>query len=245
MGSRALDQSPRATPVKDPSGTRERILEVALQEFSAKGLSGARVDEIAELTQTSKRMIYYYFSSKEELYRAVLERAYIGIHQSEAHVDTAHMPPEKALASIIRLSFDYHRQHEAFVRLVMNENMHYAEHIRQIPTITPSNVHILKTLEEIISRGVEVGVFRSGIDIIQLHMTISGFGFHFTSNRHTFSYVFDCDMSTPAAAAARKDVAVETVLAWCRPLPPSDEIAEVAPIAAPGRKAKSVGRRKP
>ena len=51
------------------------ILEVATREFSDKGLAGARIDEIAAATRTSKRMIYYYFGSKEGLYVAVLEEA--------------------------------------------------------------------------------------------------------------------------------------------------------------------------
>ena len=57
----------------DPARTMAGILEVATTEFADKGLSGARIDAIASATQTSKRMIYYYFGSKEGLYVAVLE----------------------------------------------------------------------------------------------------------------------------------------------------------------------------
>ncbi|MCF5386877.1 TetR family transcriptional regulator, partial [Pseudomonas syringae] len=52
----------------NPEKTREDILQAAVAEFVAHGLSGARVDAIAERTKTSKRMIYYYFGSKEQLY---------------------------------------------------------------------------------------------------------------------------------------------------------------------------------
>ncbi len=58
------------------------ILEVATAEFADKGLAGARIDEIAALTHTSKRMIYYYFGSKEGLYLAVLEEAYRRVARS-------------------------------------------------------------------------------------------------------------------------------------------------------------------
>ncbi|MDE2596669.1 MAG: helix-turn-helix transcriptional regulator, partial [Sphingomonadales bacterium] len=47
--------------------TRENILDVATQEYADKGLAGARIDEIAEKTNSSKRMIYYYFGGKDEL----------------------------------------------------------------------------------------------------------------------------------------------------------------------------------
>ena len=52
------------------------ILSVATKEFADKGLAGARIDEIAAATRTSKRMIYYYFGNKDGLYVAVLEAAY-------------------------------------------------------------------------------------------------------------------------------------------------------------------------
>ena len=58
----------------DPERTRQDILNVATEEFASAGFSGARVDTIAERTRTSKRMIYYYFGSKEGLYLAALEK---------------------------------------------------------------------------------------------------------------------------------------------------------------------------
>ena len=62
--------------MRDAERTRAEILEVATHEFAQRGYSGARVDEIADQTSTTKRMIYYYFGGKEQLYIAVLERAY-------------------------------------------------------------------------------------------------------------------------------------------------------------------------
>jgi AcrR family transcriptional regulator len=61
---------------RNPELTREEILDVAVREFSRQGFSGARVDEIAAQTRTTKRMIYYYFGGKEQLYIAALEQAY-------------------------------------------------------------------------------------------------------------------------------------------------------------------------
>src|ERR1044071_3861545 len=71
----------RRQRVNDPEGTRRNIIEVATGEFAAKGFSGARVDDIAARTKTSKRMIYYYFGDKEGLFIAVLEAAYGRIRQ--------------------------------------------------------------------------------------------------------------------------------------------------------------------
>ena len=59
---------------RDPEATKERILAAARREFSAKGISGARVDAIAARARVNKRMLYYYFESKEGLFREILRR---------------------------------------------------------------------------------------------------------------------------------------------------------------------------
>src|SRR5581483_9499020 len=105
----------------DPEGVRRNILEVATAEFAQRGYSGARVDAIADRTRTSKRMIYYYFGSKERLYLAVLEAAYSAIRQQEATLDLEHQSPEQALATLVASTLDYYHAHPEFVRLVMNE----------------------------------------------------------------------------------------------------------------------------
>jgi AcrR family transcriptional regulator len=59
---------------RDPEATQARILAAALREFSAKGIAGARVDAIAARAKVNKRMLYYYFGSKEGLFREILRR---------------------------------------------------------------------------------------------------------------------------------------------------------------------------
>ena len=113
----------RRQRVNDPEGTKRNIIEVATEEFAGKGFSGARVDDIAARTKTSKRMIYYYFGGKEGLYIAVLEEAYRKIRSVEATLDLEHQPPEKALRTLVAFTFDYQNAHPEFVRLVMNENI--------------------------------------------------------------------------------------------------------------------------
>ena len=85
---------------RDPERTRQEILDVALSEFARNGYSGARVDEIAARTRTTKRMIYYYFTSKEQLYIAVLERAYSTARDAERQLDVDHLDPVSAIRSL-------------------------------------------------------------------------------------------------------------------------------------------------
>ena len=205
----------------DVSGTRERIMDFAYQEFADKGLSGARVDDIADLVKTSKRMIYYHFGSKEGLYQAVLERAYTGIRETEATIPADLISPEEALRLIVGTSFDYHSANPMFVRLVMNENIHRAEHLDV--SARAANRKIIDTLTHILERGQSAGVFRRDIDPMQLHLTISALGFHFVSNQHTFARVFDLDMTSKGAIAARRKIAIDTVMRWVKVCPAWDD----------------------
>jgi AcrR family transcriptional regulator len=109
---------------QDPAGVRKNILAVAMAEFAANGLSGARIDEIAAKTNTSKRMIYYYFGDKEGLYGRVLEEAYRQVRAGEQELDLEHLPPVEALRKLAEFTFDHHSRNPDFIRIVMIENIH-------------------------------------------------------------------------------------------------------------------------
>lgn len=196
--------------------TKANILRIARDEFADKGLAGARIDEIAEKTSTSKRMIYYHFGSKEGLYRAVLEEAYSAIRDTETAVPIDQLSAVEALSANVRLTFDYHHQHPEFVRLVMNENIHHGAFITNVVGIKRRNESVIRSLSEIIAKGEREGVFKAGIDPIDLHMTISALCFYNVSNRYTFSQIFNRDMTSEEAMGRRRDQVVDIVLAWCR-----------------------------
>jgi AcrR family transcriptional regulator len=200
----------------DPDETRNNILEVAAREFAEKGLSGARIDEIAEKTASSKRMIYYYFGGKDELYRAVLERSYNQIRAREDEASFQSLPADQALIAQIRHTFDYHADHPEFVRLVMNENIHHGAHIRHIEGLKTRNKSVIASLKAIIDQGVSAGLFRAGIDPVDLHMSISALCFYNVSNRYTFASNFGVDMSTPKMLAKRRKQVTEIILAWVK-----------------------------
>jgi AcrR family transcriptional regulator len=69
-----MDSSPPPPPESDSTSARQRILDVAVDEFSSKGFASVRIDTIAARANANKQLIYYYFSSKSGLYDAVLDR---------------------------------------------------------------------------------------------------------------------------------------------------------------------------
>jgi len=192
------------------------ILAVATRDFAEKGLAGARVDEIAAATATSKRMIYYHFGSKEGLYLAVLEAAYARIRAIEAGLQLEDLAPEDALRKLVAFTFDYQQDNEDFIRLVMNENMHRGQYLAQSRTIQELNVPAIDAVRRVYERGVRAKVFRRGIDPVDLHMSISALCFFNVANRHTFSLIFRRDLGTPAALRERRDAIVEMIVRYVR-----------------------------
>ena len=200
---------------RDADATREDILEAATEEFADKGLSGARIDQIAERTSTSKRMIYYYFGSKVGLYRSVLEREYTRIRRAEAAIALDRLTPEEALAELVRQTFDSHMERPTFVRLVMNENIHHAEHLKHVQGLRTLNKAMIESLAEIVDRGAKARAFRRNIDALDLHINITSLCFYTVSNRYTFRQGFAHDMWAPREVRRRRDLVVDVILSWC------------------------------
>jgi AcrR family transcriptional regulator len=215
--SNAADRQRDRMRTNDPERTKADILAVATHEFAEKGLAGARIDEIAERTRTSKRMIYYYFESKEGLYRAVLEDSYRRIREIEGSLDLDNKPPLEALAQHVRFTFDYLLGNVDFVRLVMVENIHKAEHMAQLSDAQQEAMSAINTLRSIVERGTRQGVMRKDLDTIDLHMSINALCLFNVANRHTFSTIFKVDMTSPAATSARRETVTEMIMRFVAP----------------------------
>ncbi len=202
----------REARTNDPARTMAEILEVATHEFADKGLAGARIDEIAAATRTSKRMIYYYFGSKDGLYLAVLEEAYGRMRRIEADLHLDDMPPMQALQRLVEFTYDHHRDNEDFIRLVMSENIHRAQYLQRSTTIRQLNVKAIESIRELYDRGVSRGIFRPGLDPVDIHAAISALTVFNVSNRYTFGTIFDRnDINAPAQILQREQI-VQLVL---------------------------------
>jgi AcrR family transcriptional regulator len=195
--SNRLRIAPMAERERDPERTRTEILEIATREFATHGYAGARVDDMAALMRTTKRMIYYYFGSKEQLFIAVLERAYTAIRRAEQRLDVSGLDPASAIRRVAEVTFDHHESHPEFIRLVSIENIHRAEHVAKSPAIAELGSPAIDLLTEILERGRADGVFRGDVDATDVHMMISAFCVFRVANRHTFGTLFDRDLTDP------------------------------------------------
>ncbi|GAA3002206.1 TetR family transcriptional regulator [Streptosporangium longisporum] len=201
---------------RDADRTKAEILEVAQREFAQHGYAGARVDEIAALTRTTKRMIYYYFGSKERLYITVLEKAYAEVREVERTVDVEHLAPIEAIRTLAELTFDHHDAHRDFIKLVSIENIHQGEHIRKSEALVNLGTPVLGIIERILDAGTARGDFVTGADATDVHMMISAFCFFRVANQHTFGALFGRDMTAPEHRARQRRMVGEMIVGYLR-----------------------------
>ncbi len=202
----------RSKRTNDPDQTRTDILEAAEIQFARHGYGGTTLDSIAAKTKRSKRMIYYYFSSKAKLYVAVLENAYARMRHAEAHLNLEEEDPRQSLKNLVQFSFDFHVSHPTYVKLIMSENLNDAKYLTASSLVPELHRPIIQRIERCLRRGYETEIFDRSVSPIEIHMTLTALCFFNVSNRATFSTVFDVEMQSAAARRARKQQILLTIL---------------------------------
>ena len=197
---------------RDAEQTRKRILAAATAEFARKGLGGARVDAIALRSRSNKRMIYHYFGSKDHLFTEVLEEAYGGIRMAEQDLHLDALEPEMAIATLVRFTWKYYLEHPEFLTLVNSENLHRARHLRSSEMIRKVSSRLVAMVKAILDRGVARGVFRQGVDPVQLNLTIAAIGYYYLTNRFTGSIIYERDLMAAEALDQRLAFNLDTIL---------------------------------
>ena len=197
---------------RDPARTRSKILDAATVEFARYGLGGARVDRIAARAGANKRMLYYYFGSKEALFLAVLEESYAHIRNAERELDLEHRDPREALKRLVEFTWRYYLEHPEFMTFLNSENLHKGRHVQRSKRVRQLHSPLVETLRAILRRGEREGFFRPGVDPVQLYISIAGEGYFYLSNRYTLSRIFDRDLMAPRALAGRARHITQTIL---------------------------------
>ena len=197
---------------RSPENTKQGILDAARGEFAKHGLAGARVDQIAEASGSNKRMIYHYFGGKEQLFAAVVEGAYTNIRSQEGMLGLADLSPEEAIRRLVEFTWRYYLENPEFITLVNSENLHQARHIAGNRQLRKLQKAYVETVEGILKRGEETGVFRKGIDAANLCITIAAIGFYYLNNRHTGGVLFGFNFTSREALATRLKFNLDTIM---------------------------------
>jgi AcrR family transcriptional regulator len=204
-------QEPR---LRDADRSQQTILLAARDEFALYGLAGARVDRIAERADINKRLIYYYFKSKDELFLAVLESTYADIRAAEQKLHLDEMDPVEAIRELVSFTWHYYLEHPEFISLLNSENQHNAAHLKKSARIQEMNSPLVQMLDTVLERGRRKDLFRAGIDPIQLYISIASICYFYLSNNQTLSTIFGRDLRAPKAMAQRLSHMTDMVLGY-------------------------------
>ena len=205
-----------ARAARDPERTRAAILAAATAEFTAKGLTGARVDAIARSAGANKRMIYHYFGDKDGLYLAVLEATYAAIRTAELELHLGDRDPVEGMRELVRFTWAYFIAHPEFLSLLGTENLNKASYLKRSKRIRELHSPLVGMISGLLERGEHERVFRAGVDPVQLYVTIAALGFFYLSNRHTLSTIFGRDLSGTKSLAEREQHIVDVVLTYLK-----------------------------
>lgn len=216
-GVAAAGEAERSTATRDPERTRRAILNAAAAEFSDRGFGGASVNAVAERAGINKRMLYHYFGNKEDLFLVVLEEAYADIRSSELRLSLTDLEPVEAMRRLVLFTWNYYLENPSFVSLLNTENLHKARHLRRSDKIRTLNSPLVDTLDGLLRRGAHAGAFRTGVDPVQLYISIAALGFFYLSNAYTLSTIFGRDLKAETALADRGEHIVEVILGYLRP----------------------------
>jgi AcrR family transcriptional regulator len=202
---------------RNPERTKELIHKAALAEFADVGYGGARVDMIAERAGVNKRMLYHYFGNKDDLFLYVLERAYEKIRTHEEKLDLVNLSPEDAVRELVKFTFTYHHDNPEFMRLLNNENLYQAEHVKKSKKIRQMHSPFVDLMTDVLKRGEKEGVFRKNVDPVQFYVTVASVAYFYLSNIYTLSAIFGRKLNSKAALAERHEHCLDVVLGYLRP----------------------------
>ena len=200
--------------LRDADRSQATILAAARDEFAEFGLGGARMDRIAERAGLNKRLIYYYFEDKEQLFRAVLEQAYLHIREEERKLKLLELKPADAIRRLVEFTWDYYLAHPEFLTLLNSANLHKARHLAESKRARELNSPLIETLAAVLERGRREGTFRGGVDPVQLYVSIAGMAYFYLSNSHTLSAIFGRDLLAPKARSERLGHMTDVILGY-------------------------------
>jgi TetR/AcrR family transcriptional regulator len=210
-------QRPKKRVRRSAEVSRGRIIKAAIDEFSAKGFDGARVDELARRSGVNKTLIYQYIGNKDRLFTAALEATYGTIRERQRDFMAGRLPPEEGVRQLALLLMAIWVEHQEFGRLLATENFSGGKHIRKSKVIREMYNPLVDALDALLEQGAQQGIFRDGIDPIDLYISISALSAYYVSHQHTLNALFQTDVMNPRRLRQREKHIIDMILRYvCR-----------------------------
>lgn len=178
---------------RNPDLTRKKLLEAAIELFSAHGFHAVSVDQIVSSAQVNKRMVYHYFGSKDKLFEAALASVFNRLEAVEFDAVDRGRSPKSKLSRLLESYFDFLNREPEFTRLLLWENLEKGRHLNKDNHLLSKNPFMQK-FEAIIRDGIERGDFRKDLDVSHLLIHFIGLCFIYHSNRFSLTQTLSMDL---------------------------------------------------
>ena len=212
-------KSPRKRVRRTAALSKEKILKAAIAEFALKGLDGARVDEVARRSGINKTLLYHHIGNKDRLFTAALEATYQTIRERQRDFLARQMDPETGVRELVHLLMSIWVEHPEYGKLLASENFHGGKHVKRSKLIGEMYQQLVETLNDLLQKGVEQGIFRPGIDAIDLYISISSLSAYYVAHQHTLHALFHIDVMNPQRLRQRENHILDMILRYVRTNP--------------------------
>lgn len=197
--------------------SKEKIIKAATAEFSLKGFDGARVDEVARRSGVNKTLLYHHVGNKDRLFTAALEATYQAIRARQSEFLAGQMDPKTGIRRLVRLLMSLWVENPEYGRLLANENFLGGKHVKRSKLIGKMYRKLIESLDDLLKRGAEQGLFREGIDPVDLYISVSSLSAYYVSHQHTLTTLFHVNLMHPRRLRQREDHIIDVVLRYvCR-----------------------------
>ena len=207
-------KTPRPRAKASEEDVRAAILTAAIGEFVEHGFGGARVDAIAQRAKTNKRYLYVYVGNKEAIWLAALLRVYEIMRAGERELKLENLPPDEGMRQLIRFNFWFHVEHPEFIAMLNDENRQKGRNLRRSTKAQKMYSPLLALIEGLLRRGEDIGLFRGGVDPMQLYISIAALSYFYCSNQHTLSAIFGQDLGGRDEILRREEHVVCVIMGY-------------------------------
>jgi AcrR family transcriptional regulator len=151
------------------SSARERLLESAKVLFSQKGYYATSVEDIVESAGFSKGTFYFYFKSKEELFKSLVEEMHLNIVKRLENFLERNLPLEDALVEYAKVFLEDIYQNRHIAQIFLFQLVGTNEEFRKL--YYTKITHLREMLTKMVDRAIQRGeiTYKNAENIVNLY----------------------------------------------------------------------------